>query len=119
MHFFFSSVQLCVSAQSRVAAILDGTHDLQPVQRVAVGRGEQIMELRRRVPEVAVVVSSRESIGVHEPKHGLESRGRDVVECDGRHGGFLHGAQELCFQDRRPGGEHGPVSRERLAAGEE
>jgi hypothetical protein len=56
-HFFLSSGQLYVSAQAKVAPIvsadtssipqLPGTQELQAVQRIAVGRGEQILKLLR------------------------------------------------------------------------
>jgi hypothetical protein len=68
---------------------------------------------------VSDLVIPRQGIRIHIPKERSEGCRLNIIQCDARHRSFRHGAEELCLEDRRAGGEHSPVSSELLAIDEE
>ena len=94
MHLFFSSGQLYVSAQIKVAATvptdLASTVKLQAIQREPVRCCKQVLQqLVRGVLELGIC---RSSIGINEAEHDFECRRRDVMQGDGWPLGLRRGA---------------------------
>jgi len=85
---------------------------LEPVEPVPIRRHQQVLH-RRRVATLAV---TGQRLRVDEPEKQLEDLRPHVDDLDARRVLLRHVAEELGAEDRRPGGEHDPVRRERTGA---